>query len=749
MDPVDLQKLSDFDFENLCKDLFTRLLGFNLEIFTPGPDDGVDLRHLGLGRKVIIQCKHWMRSGRAKFLRHMLDSELPKVRRLNPTRYIIATSVGITPQAKEKLYEEFQPYIRSMEDIYGVDEIASALGDHPDIIRKNIRLWLNDATILEAAITRNIAWRSLHLADGMKETLRTYVPSRNLRQAMHAIDKDHVCILAGPPGVGKSTLAQVICAHYASQSFELIEVSENIEDVYRVWDDNSRQIFIYDDFLGQSSLNEKLHKNEDSRLLSIMNRVRRDPKKRLICTTRGYILNQARHRYERLDSANLNAITFTVNLEGLTRKEKAEILHNHVFWSEWPQHAKEDFSYPESYRPILRHRNFNPRAITTALSVPFDPSRGTPTSQILASLDDPTSLWRHIFDHQLSDSDRSLLALLFSFGSKSSIEVLQRAFVEQGAGRGAQFRTSLQILDGTFIHIFSDREKAWVEFSNPSVNDFMLAKLAIDDDLVLDILTDTHSFDQISNLWDAQTGPCDAEAPAKIDLSRCAVELEKAALRTLSRPETTEHDLVDRLTICLSIAKKFDTPELEQYAVEKLSIQGVVYRAKYLDDIVHIIRLTRESKNKRILSLHPQLTLEGLSALFNRDRRECGLFRAAIYALLLKEFVEEGIKERILAEADLRVDDLLEEAIYGPGEPEHESLQYALQYIRHYEDFEQRWPLAADVIDGFGFEVDEVESDDDNDEVASMAPELVDGVIYQIMSALRINGGSSTERSAG
>ncbi|MET9423904.1 ATP-binding protein [Streptomyces sp. NPDC006540] len=739
MDAIDLQKLSDFDFEILCKDLFSRILGVSLEIFTPGPDGGVDLRHLSpTGDSLVVQCKHWMRSGRAKFVAHMLDSEMPKIKRMRPARYVIATTVGMTPQAKEKLYEAFSPYLQSRQDIYGVDEIASALGDNPDIIRKHLRLWLNDSTILESVVTRNIIWRSTHLAEELKQTLRTYVPSRNLRQAMSAIEKNHVCVLTGPPGVGKTTLAQVLCAYYAAKSFELIEVSENVEDAFRVWSEDSQQIFIYDDFLGQSSLEEKLHKNEDARLLSLIGRVRRDPRKRFICTTRGYIWKQALQRYERLDRANLDPILFQVDLEGFTREEKAQILHNHVFWSEWPQIAKEEFSYPESYRPILRHRDFNPRAISNALAVPFDPENGKPVDQVLASLGDPLSLWRHIFDNQLSAEDQLLLAVLFSLGSKSSKEVLKRAFVELGK-REAQFLRSLRILEGTFVKVTVENGGSWIEFSNPSVNDFMLIKLAREGDWVRDILTRPYSFDQVSNLWSAHTGPCDVEVPAKIDLSAYVSILEQAALCTLSRDTSVELDLVGRLATCLYIADEVNVPHLEQRIVTELSIQGKVYGARDLDDIAQLIRLSGGSKSAKIRSMHAAIKLEGLTALFNRDRRDCGLFRAAMYALLLADYVDERIRQGICAEADALVDATLEAYILGPEEPDDDTMLYALQYMQRYENWAEIWPMSAGPMLDYGLiPTDDDFEEEDGDEVAQIDPEGVDGEVYQIMSSLRI-----------
>lgn len=292
MDLLDLQKLSDLDFEGLCKDMLERLLGVRLEIFSSGPDGGIDLRYFAPNQTIIIQCKHWIKSGRAKLIAHLFDSELPKLDRMQPTpiRYILATSVEMTPAAKAKILDGFRPYIQSTGDIYGIAEITSFLQTNPEVVRKNMRLWLNDASILEAMISKNVIQRSLHLAGDIKETLRTYVPSVNLRKAMSLVEKNHVVLVSGPPGVGKTTLAHVICAHYADRGFEVVEVSENVEDVYRVWHDGEPQIFIYDDFLGQTSLDDKLHKNEDSRLLSLIRRIRKDPTKRFVCTTREYVL---------------------------------------------------------------------------------------------------------------------------------------------------------------------------------------------------------------------------------------------------------------------------------------------------------------------------------------------------------------------------------------------------------------------------------------------------------------------------
>jgi len=88
-------EISDFEFEELSRDLLQAELGVSLELFTPGPDQGIDIRNFGAdgnGRSTIVgQCKRWAQNSYASFLRHLLNAELPKIRNLAPERYILMT----------------------------------------------------------------------------------------------------------------------------------------------------------------------------------------------------------------------------------------------------------------------------------------------------------------------------------------------------------------------------------------------------------------------------------------------------------------------------------------------------------------------------------------------------------------------------------------------------------------------------------------------------------------------------------
>ncbi|WP_333757807.1 restriction endonuclease [Streptomyces sp. ISBFB 2968] len=738
MDLLDLRKLSDLDFESLCKDMYDRLLGVRLEIFASGPDGGIDLRYLGPNQQIIIQCKHWMKSGRAKLIRHLFDSELPKLDRMHPKpiRYILATTVEMTPAAKEKILDGFRPYIQSVEDIYGIAEITSFLQNNPEVVRKNMRLWLNDATILGAMISKNVIQRSLHLAEDIKDALRTYAPSVVLQKAMSLVEKNHVVLVSGPPGVGKTTLAQVLCAHYADRGFEVVEVSENVEDVYRVWHEGEPQIFLYDDFLGQTSLDDKLHKNEDSRLLSLIRRIRKDPTKRFVCTTRGYVLQQARQRYERMDRGDLDPLTFSINIDILGREERAQMLYNHVYWSEWPTSAKREFARPEVYRPIIRHESFNPRAIADLLSVPFDRDLGEPGDQVIAALNDPMGLWRHLFDHQLKDSDREVLCLLFSLGGKATLSALSKAYLKFSDRGLSNFKASLKVLDGTLVlvRLFGDGGKGYIEFSNPSVNDFMLMKFSEEHDLIVKVLRNPYSFDQVALLWSYCDAPRDAGSPARLNLLPLQDEVVRAAMETVERDGTATLSRAGRVAICLAIAGAMNVPRIEDWAVEKLQQPGFVYRGRD-SDVISLIRTTHGSPNQRIRKLHDPVRLEGLTSLFNRYRGDFGLFVAASHAMDMAEFVDAKIREDLCQKADEMFEDLLDQHFRDPDDVDPDLASHGIQYALRYGDWEQRWPNASFLMaDWFPEEMVDLEG---SEEEFDVDPEYIDGEVYLTMNSLR------------
>ena len=76
-----------------------------------------------------------------------------------------------------------------------------------------------------------------------------------------------IALLLAIPGIGKTTLAEILVINYLDMGYDLINISEDISEAYESYNPQVKQIFYYDDFLGQTSLEDKLGKNEDQRLI--------------------------------------------------------------------------------------------------------------------------------------------------------------------------------------------------------------------------------------------------------------------------------------------------------------------------------------------------------------------------------------------------------------------------------------------------------------------------------------------------
>ncbi|MBR0692557.1 restriction endonuclease [Bradyrhizobium lablabi] len=150
MPAYDFTRLSAFDFEELILDLLQADWKASFEIFTPGRDGGVDLRAFSDSKEeTIVQCKHMPNTMFAKLLAHLKKEELPKVRALAPKRYVLATSLGLSPANTKALAKLFKPYLKRQSDVYGRDRINALLCRHKKVETANFKLWLTSTAVLQ------------------------------------------------------------------------------------------------------------------------------------------------------------------------------------------------------------------------------------------------------------------------------------------------------------------------------------------------------------------------------------------------------------------------------------------------------------------------------------------------------------------------------------------------------------------------------------------------------------------------
>ncbi len=90
------------------------LTGKRVERFKPGKDQGVDGRFFAdSGREVVVQAKHWGKTGIGPLLKHLWDREAARVTKLAPHHYIFVTSVSLGRTDKQTITSFFAPHIQN------------------------------------------------------------------------------------------------------------------------------------------------------------------------------------------------------------------------------------------------------------------------------------------------------------------------------------------------------------------------------------------------------------------------------------------------------------------------------------------------------------------------------------------------------------------------------------------------------------------------------------------------------------
>lgn len=155
----DFSLVSPAQFETLSAALIGRDLNVRFEQFGVGPDGGIDGRYSNGPDVTILQAKHYEKSGISE-LKRVLGKERANIDRLAPKRYILSTSVSMTPAQKKILMEIIGPALLAPGDIYGKEDLEALLRAHPDVEEAHPELWSANAAVLSRVLNRTLDERS-------------------------------------------------------------------------------------------------------------------------------------------------------------------------------------------------------------------------------------------------------------------------------------------------------------------------------------------------------------------------------------------------------------------------------------------------------------------------------------------------------------------------------------------------------------------------------------------------------------
>jgi hypothetical protein len=471
------------EFENLTRDLLQKREGVFIESFTIGRDGGIDLRFTSPKgkRQVIVQAKRYKDYAK---LKNVLKDEVAKVRKLNLDRYILSTSVGLTPENKTEIKTMFSPYIKATKDILGKDDLNNLLGEYSEVEKQYYKLWLGSTAVLDDILNKRINnWSEMTLEEARKD-VSLYVMNDSFERALTILKENRYVIISGIPGIGKTTLSRMLAYQILAKDYDEFIKVNSMDDASQKLQKGKKQVFFYDDFMGSSFLDIK-EIGFENKLLSFIEKVKREPDKLFILATREYILAAAKRQYEKLALSKIDIAKCTIDLSSYTEEIRANILYNHLADAELPIEYIKALLDGKRYLRLIKHDNFNPRIIESFLKQKLYKTEKPEdfVKRFLDFFDRPYSVWEYAFSN-MSKMEQYAMYVRATMGSRpvyledwheaiyyyvnSLLGAVQADCLEE------DWQNILKKLLGTFILTERVGDKDLVNYHNPSVYDFLI-----------------------------------------------------------------------------------------------------------------------------------------------------------------------------------------------------------------------------------------------------------------------------------
>ena len=582
----DFSTLNDRDLEELTRDLLSKKLNVNFQSFKPGPDKGIDLRYSTINdeNEIVVQVKHYLSSGISKLKQDLKNNEISKLASLNPKQYIFCTSLPLSPQDKQDIKNIFSPYILTTSDVIGKEDLNKWLEDYPEIQERHFKLWLSSIDLIKRIVKNGVKGRSEFYKEKILKEITLYVPNKTHNNAVEALNNNHFILITGAPGIGKSTLANMLTYQLLAENFELIYVRE-ITEAEAAYSPEKKQVFYFDDFLGGITLDLFSSKNADSAIVNFIERVRSDKYKRLILTCRTTILNQAKNISDKIQNSNIDISNYEVRIENYTDWDKARILYNHIYLSDLQDEQKLIYFQNDFHWKVIKHRFYNPRLIQGITNKNNIVDSEYSEKFILEILNDPKKIWEKPFNIQITQISRLLLLTMFSLGGGIyyiTDERLKEAFNNRinyeaennnYQRQGNEYNSALSELVGGFIIRTIDKNTVRYSFLNPSIEDFIYEYFKNSNEEYLKLLYSSIFFEQFKY----RIGTTIVEGEKRIDLSKKTSRKKLYEIFEEKKKNLKGFHSDSDLNIIITLIRLFHKNEIKEELLERINDLNISY----------------------------------------------------------------------------------------------------------------------------------------------------------------------------
>lgn len=478
MAEYDFRSLSPSDFERLACDVLNADLGLHLHAFPEGRDGGIDLREITeSGFTTVAQCKHYLKSSPSTFMR-AVEAETKKPALKTANRYLFVTSHPLTA-ARETQVATILGI--SPAAVWGPGRINRVLGQHPEIEEQHFKLWLGSTPVLSQIVNAGLWQRTDARLEEVASQARYWVEIPVYARVRDMLTNEGVCIVTGVGGVGKTYLAERLMLEALHDGWRVVDVSGDLSEAWAAARTSGRHFFYFDDFLGQADLRLDAADTAPD-LLNFIAYVRRNKDdKRLVMTTRDQVLTQASQaNSDRLHDLADEPARCTLSIPTLDAAHRAEILMNHLYFSDLPADEHEALAVDTRIRTLALHPAFNPRLIRLVTGQRLsDSTADAVVRQLIDLFANPVRVWQATFN-VLTELAQEIIVTLATFPARPLQHKDLKTLTAPDAS-ATTWKATLRSLEPTWIKIVGSGSGRAVAFANPGCRDYLLGLLDDED----------------------------------------------------------------------------------------------------------------------------------------------------------------------------------------------------------------------------------------------------------------------------
>ena len=494
-------QMEPHEFQRFAIDIIDTREKTHFEVFSEGKDLGIDAyKKTKNGITIIVQAK---RTENFKDLLKVLkNSELAKIKKLNPDRYILITSSAISKTQKPKIIELLSPYIKNSGDIISKEDLNKYLTKekYKKIELNYPSLWFNSANTflkeMSDVVNHSIYEESLDELEKVKQSMKNYVIPENFSTIISNLENDRVILITGNPGIGKTSLGRAIVSYYIIKDYELIYTKE-IDKANQVYKRESKQIFFLDDYWGSSFKDKNYSHIENTKFINFVDKISRTNNKILVITSRDYIIKQVDNDLKRI----LGNKEYLLDIKKISLNLRYKILYKYLSTSNI------NYSYIEyileNSEMIIKHNSFNPRIIEMYINSDFhlEVTKYKYLEYLIETLDSPISFLDEVYQKQTKEA-QLLLYLMLTIEPPILLKDLEEAYLNIINSSNKNYNNYnleniISQLEKNFIRTYYINNGIVVDFINNSIIDYLYDCKDNFKEFEFDIINNLTYFNQI------------------------------------------------------------------------------------------------------------------------------------------------------------------------------------------------------------------------------------------------------------